>query len=106
MLLTNAIHNINKKNEQLSNGYMVTKINNTEALVLKGNSERTVKFEETVGKCSCSEWQQLGYPCCHAIIANKVLQYKADAKEWYEYAFSPIYLLSNYEKAYFNNPNI
>ena len=44
-------------------------------------------------------------PCRHAVAANRALKFKPDAKEWYEYAFSEIYLLSNYKKAY-GNPDI
>jgi hypothetical protein len=105
MLLTKAIHDMNEKNEKMSNSYVVFKIDDTEALVSHGDSERTVKFGDSAGTCSCFEWQQFGYPCRHAIIANKKLGYKTDIKQWYEYAFLPIYHLSNYEKAY-SNPNI
>ena len=26
------------------------------------------------------------YPCRHAIAANRILKFKTDVKEWYEYA--------------------
>ena len=45
------------------------------------------------------------YPCRHAIAANRILKFKTDVKEWYEYAFNHIYLFSNYKRAY-SNPDI
>lgn len=107
MLLTNAIHSINLKNERLSNVYVVTEINSTKALVSRDGcmDERTVEFRPDGGFCSCTEWQQMQYPCRHAIAANRILEFKTDVKEWYEYAFNHIYLLSNYKRAY-SNPDI
>ena len=108
MLLTQAIHNINKRNEGLTNGYFVTRVNDRKALVQKPGAhtiERTVTFGPDAGLCSCTEWGQMQYPCRHAIAANRELMFKADVQDWYEYAFSGIYLLSNYKKAY-ENPGI
>ena len=67
--------------------------------------ERTVEFTQDEGFCSCPEWQQMQYPCRHAIAANRILKFKPDVKEWYEYAFNHIYLFSNYKRAY-SNPDI
>ena len=104
MLLTKAIHYVTVKNERLSQRYVVSKINDTKALVkyVTASEERTVEFKQSGGICSCTEWQQLKYPCRHAIKANQILGYKTNAQEWYAYAYSPIYMLSNYKKAYAN----
>ena len=108
MLLTARVQAAYKKQELKSAAYMVTKIDNTKALVSKPGDqsvEHTVEFKDNGGTCSCTEWQQHLMPCRHAIQANKILKFKEIVPEWYAYAFSPIYLLSNYKIAY-NNPNI
>ena len=61
--------------------------------------ERTVDFSKK--ECTCSEWQQTGMPCRHAIaFAPQVFRDLAsNPARWVNFAFDKCYLVEEYAKA-------
>lgn len=125
MVLTEAV----KKNllnteiflELEQHTFSTRKINDFCAIVSEpgGGKEHKVVFGNRCGTCTCGEWEQSQSPCIHALVARKELKFKVSPtitstegevdvmhQEWYEYAYSPIYLVKNYKKAYEMNDDI
>lgn len=104
-LLTPFAEDMFQKQMQHASACTVQRVDENLALVKSTEGtqtfERTVDFENKT--CTCSEWQQTGRPCRHAIAFARVYygrrEFENNPKQFISFAWDPCYLAENYIKA-------